>query len=108
MGTRETSLGCEFNRISEYSEVFFDQGCGYRRTTSKSRFTTVGDEIPCEFIATSTGLWKSTTMTKKPTDTESLGNALPCLQAGVDIEGLDMFEPMLRTLRAKAAALGLS
>ena len=24
---------------------------------------------------------------------------LPCLQAGVDIEGLDLFEPMLRTLR---------
>ena len=33
---------------------------------------------------------------------------LPCLQAGVDIEGLDLFEPMLMTLRAKAAALGLS
>ena len=33
---------------------------------------------------------------------------LPCLQAGVDIEGLDLFEPMLRTLRAKGAALGLS
>jgi SAM-dependent methyltransferase len=33
---------------------------------------------------------------------------LPCLQAGVDIEGLDLFEPLLRTLRAKAAALGLS
>ena len=33
---------------------------------------------------------------------------LPCLQAGVDIEGLDLFEPMLKTLRAKAAALGLS
>ena len=33
---------------------------------------------------------------------------LPCLQAGVDIEGLDLFEPMLTTLRAKAAALGLS
>jgi len=33
---------------------------------------------------------------------------LPCLQAGVDIEGLDRFEPMLKTLRAKAAALGLS
>lgn len=32
---------------------------------------------------------------------------LPCLQAGVDIEGLDLFEPMLRTARAKAAALGL-
>ena len=26
---------------------------------------------------------------------------LPCLQAGVDIEGLDLFEPMLRTLRAR-------
>ena len=24
---------------------------------------------------------------------------LPCLQAGVDIEGLDLFEPMLRTLQ---------
>ena len=33
---------------------------------------------------------------------------LPCLQAGIDIEGLDLFEPMLKTLRAKAAALGLS
>jgi SAM-dependent methyltransferase len=33
---------------------------------------------------------------------------LPCLQAGVDIEGLDLYEPMLNTLRAKAAALGLS
>lgn len=33
---------------------------------------------------------------------------LPCLQAGVDIEGLDLFEPMLKTLRAKAAALCLS
>ncbi|MDZ4657799.1 MAG: class I SAM-dependent methyltransferase [Bythopirellula sp.] len=33
---------------------------------------------------------------------------LPCLQAGVDIEGLDLFEPMLQTLRAKAASLGLS
>jgi SAM-dependent methyltransferase len=32
---------------------------------------------------------------------------LPCLQAGVDIEGLDLFEPMLRTLRAKAAGLNL-
>jgi SAM-dependent methyltransferase len=31
---------------------------------------------------------------------------LPCLQAGVDIEGLDLFEPMLARLRAKAAALG--
>jgi SAM-dependent methyltransferase len=33
---------------------------------------------------------------------------LPCLQAGVDIEGLDLFEPMLRTLRAKADTLSLS
>ena len=33
---------------------------------------------------------------------------LPSLQAGLDIEGLDLFEPMLRTLRAKAAELGLS
>ena len=33
---------------------------------------------------------------------------LPCMQAGVDIEGLDLFEPMLNTLRAKAAALRLS
>src|SRR6516162_9256273 len=33
---------------------------------------------------------------------------LPCLQAGVDIEGLDLFEPMLETLRAKAAPLGLT
>src|SRR5215207_8149869 len=33
---------------------------------------------------------------------------LPCLAAGVDIEGLDLFEPMLKTLRAKAAALSLS
>jgi SAM-dependent methyltransferase len=33
---------------------------------------------------------------------------LPLLQAGVDIEGLDLFEPMLNTLRAKAAASGLS
>ena len=33
---------------------------------------------------------------------------LPCLQAGVDIEGLDLYEPMLRKLRAKAAVLGLS
>lgn len=32
---------------------------------------------------------------------------LPCLQEGIDIEGLDLFEPMLKTLRAKAAALGL-
>jgi SAM-dependent methyltransferase len=33
---------------------------------------------------------------------------LPCLQAGVDIEGVDLFEPMLKTLRAKATALGLT
>jgi SAM-dependent methyltransferase len=33
---------------------------------------------------------------------------LPCLEAGVDIEGLDLFEPMLKTLRTKAAALRLS
>ncbi len=33
---------------------------------------------------------------------------LPCLQAGIDIEGLDLFEPMLKKLRAKADALGLS
>jgi ubiquinone/menaquinone biosynthesis C-methylase UbiE len=33
---------------------------------------------------------------------------LPCLQAGVDIEGLDLFEPMLKTLRAKAASFSLS
>jgi SAM-dependent methyltransferase len=33
---------------------------------------------------------------------------LPCLQEGIDIEGLDLFEPMLMTLRSKAAALGLS
>src|SRR4026208_2590092 len=33
---------------------------------------------------------------------------LPCLQSGVDIEGVDLFASMLRTLRQKAAALGLS
>ena len=33
---------------------------------------------------------------------------LPCLQAGVDIEGLDLFAPMLDTLRQKGEALGLS
>ena len=33
---------------------------------------------------------------------------LPCLAAGVDIEGLDLFEPMLKTLRTKASAIGLS
>jgi len=33
---------------------------------------------------------------------------LPCLQAGVDIEGLDLFAPMLETLRRKAGELWLS
>ncbi|MBX3401050.1 MAG: class I SAM-dependent methyltransferase [Gemmataceae bacterium] len=33
---------------------------------------------------------------------------LPCLQAGVDIEGVDLFESMLARLRTKAAALGLN
>ncbi len=33
---------------------------------------------------------------------------LPCLQAGVDIEGLDLFDAMLNTLRTKAASLNLS
>jgi len=33
---------------------------------------------------------------------------LPCLQAGVDIEGLDLFAGMLNRLREKAAALGLN
>ncbi len=33
---------------------------------------------------------------------------LPCLAAGVEIEGLDLIEPMLERLRAKAARLGLS
>lgn len=32
---------------------------------------------------------------------------LPCRQAGVDIEGLDLYEAMLNTLRSKAAALDL-
>jgi SAM-dependent methyltransferase len=32
---------------------------------------------------------------------------LPCLQTGVDIEGLDLFPSMLQTLRNKAAVLGL-
>jgi SAM-dependent methyltransferase len=32
---------------------------------------------------------------------------LPCLQAGVDIDGLDLFEGMLTQLRKKAAARGL-
>ena len=33
---------------------------------------------------------------------------LPCLESSVDIEGLDLYEPMLKTLRAKATTLGLS
>ena len=33
---------------------------------------------------------------------------LPCLQAGVDIEGVDLFAGMLQRLREKAAALGLN
>lgn len=33
---------------------------------------------------------------------------LPCLQAGVDIDGLDLFDPMLARLRQSAARLGLS
>lgn len=33
---------------------------------------------------------------------------LPCMQAGVDIEGLDLFAPMLKTLRTKADELSLS
>ena len=33
---------------------------------------------------------------------------LPCLHAGVDIEGLDLFPGMLKRLREKAAALGLN
>jgi SAM-dependent methyltransferase len=33
---------------------------------------------------------------------------LPCLAEGIDIEGVDLFEPMLRRLRAKAAEQGLS
>jgi SAM-dependent methyltransferase len=33
---------------------------------------------------------------------------LPCLEASVDIEGVDYHAPMLATLRAKGAALGLS
>ena len=32
---------------------------------------------------------------------------LPCLQAGLDIEGLDLFAPMLETLRQKSGELGL-
>src|SRR6187401_716638 len=33
---------------------------------------------------------------------------LPCLQAGVDIEGVDLYAGMLATLRYKAALLGVS
>jgi SAM-dependent methyltransferase len=33
---------------------------------------------------------------------------LPCVQAGVDIDGLDLYEGMLSRLRQKASALGLS
>jgi SAM-dependent methyltransferase len=33
---------------------------------------------------------------------------LPCLAEGIDIEGLDLFESMLKRLRAKAARRGLS
>jgi SAM-dependent methyltransferase len=33
---------------------------------------------------------------------------LPCLEAGVDIEGLDLYEPMLKRLRTKAAARNLA
>jgi SAM-dependent methyltransferase len=33
---------------------------------------------------------------------------LPLLEAGVDIEGVDLFEPMLRRLRSKAAEKGLA
>jgi SAM-dependent methyltransferase len=33
---------------------------------------------------------------------------IPCMQAGVDIEGVDLYEGMLTRLRAKAAGLGLS
>ncbi len=33
---------------------------------------------------------------------------LPCLQAGADVDGLDLFEPMLGWLRKKAEALKLS
>ena len=33
---------------------------------------------------------------------------LPLLQAGIDVDGLDLYEGMLSTLRRKAAALGLS
>lgn len=33
---------------------------------------------------------------------------LRCLQQGVDVEGLDLYEPMLATLREKASKLGLA
>lgn len=33
---------------------------------------------------------------------------LPCLQAGVDIDGLDLFPEMLAVLRRRAAELGLA
>jgi SAM-dependent methyltransferase len=33
---------------------------------------------------------------------------LPCLQAGADGDGLDLYQPMLDTLRTKATALGLA
>jgi SAM-dependent methyltransferase len=33
---------------------------------------------------------------------------LPCLQAGAEVDGLDLYEPMLSRLRAKAAALQLA
>jgi SAM-dependent methyltransferase len=33
---------------------------------------------------------------------------LPCLEAGVDIEGVDLYEPMLERLRHKAAGRGLT
>ncbi len=32
---------------------------------------------------------------------------IPCLQAGVDIDGLDLYRPMLEVLRRKAASLNL-
>jgi len=33
---------------------------------------------------------------------------LPCMQAGADLDGLDLYEPMLKTLRRKAADLHLA
>jgi SAM-dependent methyltransferase len=33
---------------------------------------------------------------------------IPCLQAGVDIDGLDVSQPMLEQLRRKASALGIN